>query len=184
MILTSQTAREGPRVLDAAPAEVLDDDRLEQLMVERYPDMLGLAFLILHDHTEAEDVTQLALERAWRSRAQMRSTESSLFWLRRIVVREALRARSSPWRRFRTSLHLVEIEPAGGPSSDPDHAGRLDMVRAFEHLPADQSAVVALHHYLAYPVAEVAEMLGIPVETVRSRLRLAMRRLRKELQDA
>jgi RNA polymerase sigma-70 factor (ECF subfamily) len=173
-----------PEATDTAPAEILGDDRLEQLMVERYPDMLRLAFLILHDHSEAEDATQLALERAWRSRAQMRSAESSLFWLRRIVVREALRARSSPWRRLRSPLHLVEVEPVGSRPIAPDHAARLDIVRAFERLPADQSAVVALHHYLAYPVAEVAEMLGIPLETVRSRLRLAMRRLRKELQDA
>ena len=170
--------------MEVAPVGLLGDECLEQLMIERYPDMLRLAFLILHDLSEAEDATQLALERAWRSRAQMRSAEAGLFWLRRIVVREALRARSSPWRRLRSPLHLVEIEPAGGHSTDPDHAGRLDIVRAFEHLSADQSAVVALHHYLAYPVAEVAEMLGVPLETVRSRLRLAMRRLREELRDA
>jgi RNA polymerase sigma-70 factor (ECF subfamily) len=114
----------------------------------------------------------------------VRSVDSALFWLRRIVVREALRARSSPWRLLRLPSRLVEIEPAGGRTEAPERIERLDMVRAFGHLPPPQSAVVVLHHYLSYPVAEVAEMLGIPVETVRSRLRLAMQRLREELRDA
>jgi len=170
--------------IEIEPMQVLAEGWLEQLMVERYPDLIRLAFLILHDFAEAEDATQLALERAWRSRDQVRSADSTPFWLRRIVVREALRARSSPWRRLRSPLHVVEIQPADGRSSAPSRTERLDVVRAFGHLPADQSAVVVLHHYLAYPVAEVAEMLGVPLETVRSRLRLAMRRLREELRDA
>ena len=153
-------------------------------MVERYPDLLRLAFLILHDRTDAEDATQLALERAWRSRSQLHSVDLSLHWLRRIVVREALRSRSSPWRMLRMPLHVGEIEPATETPNLSSQSERLDLVRAFSHLPADQSAVVVLHHYLAYPVAEVAEMLGVPLETVRSRLRLAMKRLREELRDA
>jgi RNA polymerase sigma-70 factor, ECF subfamily len=169
---------------EAVTRQLSSDDWLEQLLVDRYPDLIRLAYLILHDLAEAEDATQLALERAWRSRDQVRSADSSLFWLRRIVVREALRARKSPWRLLRRPLQVVEIEPAGGRSSAPARSERVDVLQAFERLPADQSAVVVLHHYLAYPVAEIAEMLGVPLETVRSRLRLAMRRLREELRDA
>lgn len=171
-------------VIEAVPTQELGDDWLEQLLVERYPDLLRLAYLILRDQAEAEDVTQLALERAWRSRAQVRSADGALYWLRRIVVREALRARSSPWRLLRLPLHLAEVEPPGGGSGGPDPAERLDIIHAFDRLPTDQSVAVVLHHYLAYPVAEVAEMVGVPLETVRSRLRLAMRRLREELRDA
>jgi RNA polymerase sigma-70 factor (ECF subfamily) len=170
-------------LLDTAPAQELGDRWLEQLLVERYPDLLRLAYLILHDYADAEDATQLALERAWRSRAQLRSSDGAVCWLRRIVVREALRARSSPWHRLRSPAHLVEIEPADGRSSASGDAERLDILRAFDRLPADQRATVLLHHYLAYPVAEVAAMLGVPLETVRSRLRLAMRRLREDLRD-
>jgi RNA polymerase sigma-70 factor (ECF subfamily) len=170
--------------IETVPTRLLSDDSLEQLMVECYPDLIRLAFLVLHDQADAEDATQLALERAWRSRAQLRSADSTLFWLRRIVVREALRVRSSPWRMLRLQSRILDIEPAGELASAPNQSERLDVVRAFKHLSADQSAVVVLHHYLAYPVSEVAEMLGLPLETVRSRLRLAMRRLREELRDA
>lgn len=168
---------------ETIPKELEGDRWLEQLLAECYPDLLRLAFLILHNFSDAEDATQLALERAWRSKDQIRSADSALFWLRRIVVREALRARSSPWRRLRMPSHLIEVEPPSQ-TRTPELLERLDMVRALAHLPAPQSAVVVLHHYLSYPVAEVAEMVGVPVETVRSRLRLAMQRLREELRDA
>jgi RNA polymerase sigma-70 factor (ECF subfamily) len=170
--------------IETAPTQELGDARLEQLLVERYPDLIRLAFLILHDQDEAEDVTQIALERAWRSRTQVRSSNGAIYWLRRIVVREALRARSSPGRRLRFPLHLVEIEPPGAGAGDAGDVQRLDILHAFDRLPTDQSVAVVLHHYLAYPVAEVAEMVGARPETVRSRLRLAMRRLREELRDA
>jgi RNA polymerase sigma-70 factor, ECF subfamily len=169
---------------EIASREIVDDDLLERMMVERYPDLLRLAFLILHDRTDAEDATQLALERAWRSRAQVHSANLTLHWLRRIVVREALRSRSSPWRILRLPLRVGELEPPAEPRSLSGDSERIDLLRAFNRLPADQSAVVALHHYFSYPVAEVAEMLGIPLETARSRLRLAMKRLREELRDA
>lgn len=170
--------------VEAVPGQLSTDDWLERLLVDRYPELVRLAYLILHDLAEAEDATQLAMERAWRSRDRLRSTDRSLSWLRRIVVREALRARKSPWRLLRRPLQIAEIEPAVDRSSPPSRSERVDVLRAFEQLPPDQSAVVVLHHYLAYPIAEIAEMLGVPLETVRSRLRLAMRRLREELRDA
>jgi RNA polymerase sigma-70 factor (ECF subfamily) len=170
-------------VTETMPAEELADAGLERLLVERYADLIRLAYLILHDRADAEDVTQVALERAWRSRGQVRSSDSAIHWLRRIVVREALRARSSPWRALRLPLHLAEVEPPSS-SAAGGRAERLDLLRAFDRLPTDQSAAVVLHHYLAYPIAEVAEMVGARPETVRSRLRLAMHRLREELRDA
>lgn len=170
-------------VIETIPTQALGDDWLEELLGECYPHLVRLAFLILHDPTEAEDVVQVAMERAWRSRTQLRKEESTVSWLRRIVVREALRVHSSPWRRLRSSGHSSEAEPLME-STTPSSAESLDLIRAFEHLPPEQSAAVVLHHYLAYPISEVAGMLGVPIETVRSRLRLAMRRLRQELLDA
>lgn len=163
-------------------AGALEDDGLEELLIAEYPELVRLAFLILHNSAEAEDATQVALERAWRARAQLNSAESGRFWLRRIVAREALRSRSSPWRRLRSSLNLLQLEPSvDDGAAAPDIT---DVVRAFEHLPTDQSAALALHYYLGYSVAEIAQMLALPTETVRSRLRLGMRRVREELKDA
>ena len=54
---------------------------------------------------------------------------------------------------------------------------------AYESLPADQRAAVALHLHYGYSVAETADIVGAPVETVRSRLRLGRERIRQALED-
>ena len=65
------------------------------------------------------------------------------------------------------------------------HAHALTELRlAYEMLPADQRAAIALHLHLGYSVAETADIVGAPVETVRSRLRLGRERLRRQLEDA
>jgi RNA polymerase sigma-70 factor (ECF subfamily) len=54
---------------------------------------------------------------------------------------------------------------------------------AFGSLPADQRIVIALHLHLGYSVAETAELVRAPPETVRSRLRVGRERLRKALEE-
>jgi RNA polymerase sigma-70 factor (ECF subfamily) len=58
---------------------------------------------------------------------------------------------------------------------------RDQLERGFRRLSIDHRAVVVLHHYLALPLSEVAEALGVPEGTVRSRLHYAMRGLRAAL---
>ena len=59
---------------------------------------------------------------------------------------------------------------------------RDQLERGFRRLSIDHRAVVVLHHYLDLPLDEVAETLGVPVGTVRSRLHHAMRGLRAALE--
>ncbi len=59
-----------------------------------------------------------------------------------------------------------------------------DLKAAFARLSSEQRAVVALHLYAGYSVAETAELVGAPLETARSRLRLARQRLRMELEPS
>ena len=61
---------------------------------------------------------------------------------------------------------------------------RDDLEGAFRRLTPEQRAVVVLHHYLGYPLTEIAETLGIPAGTARSRLHHAVRQLRTVLDDA
>ena len=58
-----------------------------------------------------------------------------------------------------------------------------DLKAAFEALPVDQRAALVLHLHLGYSVAETATIVGAPIETVRSRLRLGRERLRAALGD-
>ena len=169
-----------------APAEAAsraaDDQNFQARLADCYPDLLRLALLLLGQRAEAEDVVQVALERAWRARRQLREVDRPDPWLRRIVAREAARMRGSAWARLRvTGRDVVDLSVPLTPGLAHDLA--VDLNRAFEHLPPAQRTAVVLHHYAGYTVDEVAELVGASRETIRSRLRLAMERLRQELRQ-
>jgi len=147
---------------------------LESFVGEHYGRLLRLAGLICRSVTDAEDAVQAGLERAWRKRASLQDESRMRPWLDRIVVREAIRAGS---RR-----------PNDGELPDdaigPDRADEWAALRiAFGQLSAPQRAALVLHLYAGYPVSTTAELLGAPIETIRSRLRLGRERLRELLAE-
>ncbi len=162
---------------DAALAAFVDD---------HYGRLLGLARLICRDGSDAADAVQIGLEQAWRHRASIQDGARVRPWLDRIVVREAVRLstrrRSRIGRLLTLSPELPQLDPPDGRASQPAAYAALRV--AFATLSGDQRAVVALHLHLGYSVAETARIVGAPEETVRSRLRLARGRLRRELEEA
>lgn len=181
------TSEESSRTLGVEVADgdtgVLADVALESFVVEHYDRLVRLARLICRDGPDAADAVQVALEQAWRRRSSLRQDGSLRPWLDRIVAREAIRiARSrTSWlgRLFSPGSRVTWVEPADR-SSEQLPAWSAFRV-AFAELSADQRAVVALHLYEGYSVAETADLVGAPLETVRSRLRLAKDRLRRQL---
>jgi len=170
-----------------ASATTVDVD-LAEFVGAHYPRLIRLAGLICRDVIDSEDAVQAGLERAWRQRATLQEPAKLSSWLDRIVVREAIRLgrdrRSVAARVIGTT---EDIETELGRTSDELGAAvlaRASLRRAFEALPAPQRAVVALHLYLGYSIAETAEIVGAPLETVRSRLRLARDQLRFQLAEA
>jgi RNA polymerase sigma-70 factor (ECF subfamily) len=73
------------------------------------------------------------------------------------------------------------MELPGGPDGTSAVADRDELERAFRRLTVEQRAVFVLHHYLGLPLVEVAELLGIPAGTARSRLHYAIAGLRAAL---
>lgn len=174
----------------AARDAALERD-IAEFVAEHYPRLIRLAGLICRDAIDSEDAVQAGLERAWRSRASLHDPASLAAWLDRIVVREAIRL-GRDRRSLRQRLDRVLGDPDDieirvvRTESDPGTAvaSRTALRHAFESLPAAQRAVVALHLYLGYSLAETADMVGAPLETVRSRLRLAREQLRFQLGEA
>jgi RNA polymerase sigma-70 factor (ECF subfamily) len=166
-------------------AAAVTDEAVAAFVEAHYPRLIRLARIVCRDGTDAADAVQRGLERAWRQRASLRHPELLRPWIDRIVVREAIRigrARQSLiGRLFTPSTHVAWIEPAA-PHDDAATTWSA-FETAFERLPADQRAVIALHLYAGYSVAETADLVGAPVETVRSRLRLGKDRLRRDLQE-
>jgi RNA polymerase sigma-70 factor (ECF subfamily) len=155
---------------------------------EHYDRLLRLAWLICRDGSDAGDAVQVGLEQAWRARAKLRDEASLRPWIDRIVVREAgriaKRHRSLVARILspRREVGWIEHEPADQRIGDRDN--HMALRAAFGRLSPDHRAVVALHLHAGYSVAETADLVGAPIETVRSRLRVAKEHLRRELGEA
>ncbi len=170
------------------PRTAGQEGALATFVAAHYPRLVGLAGMVCGDAQSAEDIVQTALERAWRSRRALRDDASLRPWLDRIVVREA--AREQRWRlawigRLVRPPSVREISDPALQLIDRIATGfpeRAALRLAFDGLGPAHRAVVVLHLHVGYTVEETADLLGIPFETVRSRLRVARERLRVSLE--
>lgn len=134
-----------------------------------------VAFRVLGDRGEAEDVTQEALARAYVRWRRIHSYDEA--WVTRVAVNLAI----GIVRRRRTW-------PEGSDGRSPDHAAglaeRAALVAALEALPTRQREVVVLRHLADLPEAEVARQLGCSVGTVKQHAHRGLAALRATLGDA
>jgi RNA polymerase sigma-70 factor (ECF subfamily) len=179
-----------PGVASAVRAATADLEReLVRLVVSNHGRLIRLAGLICDRSSDAEDAVQTAFEQAWRRRTTLRNPDRISAWLDRIVVREAIRLsgrRHGLLARLQSeprSLDLTDQSIDQPQARDPEPAIRVALRVAYAQLPPPQRAVIALHLYAGYSIVETADAVGAPVETVRSRLRLARERLRAQLGD-
>ena len=140
-----------------------------------------VAHRILRDVGRAEDAVQQSLVTAWRELPALREPERFEAWIHRILVHTcyAEAKRASRW-----SANVVAL-PVDGPSTRDttlDIVTRDALDRGFRRLPMEQRAAFVLRHHLGWSVAEIAENLGVPTETIRSRLRYAASTLRAALE--
>lgn len=173
--------------MPASPTELPWDGSLEDQLATffdaHYERMTRLAGLICHAGVPAEDAVQAAMEHAWRRRASLRDSSRLRWWIDRIVVREAVRMNRRPWwTRFATQPMNDEARLLADPARELT-GERMAIASAFRALPVEQRAACVLHLHLGYSVAETAELMGAGLETTRSRLRLARRRLRADLSE-
>ena len=141
----------------------------------------AVAHRILRDLELADDATQQALLTIWRTLPQLRDPARFDAWSYRLLVRacyaEGRRARGRmPSRALLPSDGAVQADAAGLV------ADRDELERGFRRLSIDHRAVIVLHHYLGMPFEQVAEALGVPTGTVRSRHHHALRGLRAALE--
>lgn len=132
------------------------------------------------DRAAAEDCTQEAFERAFRSWKRWRPDAPAEAWLHRIAINVAISAR----RRDRLREVGAVIRRLGRPVSPPDPAAlaeRSEVFGALRRLPPKQAAVIVLRHYHGYTNREIAQSLGVPERTIASRLAAARKLLQVNL---
>jgi RNA polymerase sigma-70 factor (ECF subfamily) len=167
-----------PHLVERAMAG--DHDAFAELARARIGRLYAIAVLILRDPGRAEDAVQETLVAAWRDLSALRDPERFDAWLRRLLVRACHREAERARRRPTIDVDLRAIEPAVADGSAA-LADRDQIERVFRRLDADQRSVVVLHYYVGLPLPEVADALGVPVGTVKSRLHRATRAMRSAM---
>ena len=157
-----------------------DHDAFAALVTGATTRLYALACLILRDADRAEDAIQEAFVRAWREIPKLRDADRFDAWLRRLVV-NACYDESRRVRR-RAEVSLVGIGERSVIDSSGAQAESDSVERAFRQLPLDQRTVLVLQHYAGLSHSEIAETLGIPVGTVKSRVRYGVAAMRAALE--
>jgi RNA polymerase sigma-70 factor (ECF subfamily) len=160
-----------------------DERATTELLAAVAPAVLGLVRVVLGSRSpDVDDIAQVALLAIHDAIPRFRGDSSFLRYARRIAVRTAVAARR---RRPSVELEALTHEPAGpGPTSDDGLARerRLGVLRTLlDELPDGQAESLAMRAVLGCSLGEVADATGVPVNTVRSRIRLAKEHLKDRI---
>lgn len=154
-------------------------DSFEEFVRGRSAHLFKLALLLTgQNQAEAEDLLQIALERAYRRRALLSGDRGPEPYVRRVLVNASI----DRWRALRR--HAEQRLEAGdpGPAVD-DRTGELAnrdlLLRSLAVLPPRQRAVLVLRYWEDLSEAEIAAMLGCSVGTVKSQASRGLKRLRE-----
>jgi RNA polymerase sigma-70 factor (sigma-E family) len=154
-------------------------DPFEDFVRDRSEYLFQLALLLAgRNQADAQDLLQVALERAWRRRRAIARDDNPEAYVRRALVNASIDRWRWLRRRDERPLDAAGPGPAGG---DPASlvARRDELVRALAALPPRQRAVLVLRYWEDRPEAEVAALLGCSVGTVKSQASRGLARMRE-----
>ncbi len=148
----------------------------------------SLAYRIVGERAAAEDVTQEAFVSIWRSGARYdRARGSVRSWMLGIVRNRAidlLRSRSSRAPKLGFDDEAVLEQRPADEFTDTE-ALRRETARevrgALDELPGEQSKVIELAYFGGFSQSEIATMVGVPLGTVKGRMRLGLEKIRGRL---
>jgi RNA polymerase sigma-70 factor, ECF subfamily len=154
-----------------------DEREFEDFYAAVFDRLVGQLYLVTGNLQDAEDVVQEALTRAAVRWSRLRRYRVPEAWVRRVAMNLA----SDGFRRVRRRLAVAVRLRADLESRPPAPAELAGLTEALRALPMAQRKAVVLHHLLDLPVDQVAEELGVPVGTVKSRLARARAGLARRL---
>ena len=157
-----------------------DREAYADLIRSRGDRIFAIAQRILRDVDRTEDAVQDALVIAWRDLPELRDPDRFDAWLHRLVVRSCIHE-AMRQRRLVATLHALPDNLAAGSDDFLSVADRDQLERGFRRLDPQQRALLVLRHFAGFEPVEIAEILGIPAGTARSRLHHAHRAMRAAL---
>ena len=151
------------------------------LLRGRLDRLFAIARRILRDVDRAEDALQDALVIAWRDLPDLRDPDRFDAWIHRILTNVCI-AQATRERRRLAQVRLLPLDAPRSPDDMLGVADRDQLDRAFRRLVPEERAILVLRHYIGYEPSEIADMLGQPAGTVRSRLHHAHRAMRAAIE--
>lgn len=163
------------------------DAQAVESLYDRYGRLaFGLAYRIMNDSAAAEDAVQDAFVRAWRNANTYDPARGSLrSWLLTIVRNQAIdRLRGWARRPIEGSLDASQPAPESADAFDAvsAQADRKEIRDGFAALPEAQRRTLELAYFGGLTHVEIALQMGVPLGTVKGRMRMGLDRLRSHLQ--
>jgi RNA polymerase sigma-70 factor (ECF subfamily) len=152
-------------------------EAVDRLLAEHGAEIQAVAQVILRDRDEAADVLEETVITAWEKASSLRDPAALRSWLLRIATNRALSRRRTTARLV--SLDVAAEPPAGDLRSRVDD--RLAILEGLRVLAPRERAAIALHYLADLPVEEVARAMGTSPNTVKTQLREALAKLRREM---
>ena len=143
----------------------------------------SLAYRMMGDHQAAEDILQESFLKLWRSASSYRAERASLrTWLLSIVHNRAIDQLRSRATKRRTQQKIEAVAPRYEASEAFGHTlanfQREQVREALRSLPEEQLKTLELAYFSGYTHVEIAELLGVPLGTVKGRMRLGLKKVR------
>lgn len=158
------------------------DRQAQRLLYEKYADaLLGICRRYLPKIDEAEDAFLQGFAKAFRQLDKLEDASKFDFWIRRIMANECLMM-----LRKKKKMRLTEIQEWEAPAMDPKALERLtadDILSLVNALPDGYRTIFNLYVIEGYKHREIADMLDISVNTSKSQLIMARRKLQEQLEQ-
>lgn len=147
------------------------DEQFTQYAKQYMDTVFRVAFSYMKSRTDADDITQDVLIKLYHANKNFESDAHIKHWLIRVTINECKRLLLSPWRRTES----VEDYANTLSFALPEHS---ELFYAVMNLPKKYRMAVFLYYYEDYSTAEIAQLLGIPIATVRTHLKRGREQLK------
>ena len=146
--------------------------QLTDFIVAHQEDFYRLAYSHVKNRDAALDVVQESIVKALAKSGGIRRTESLKPWFYRILINESM-------NYYRYTRRLTPLEEAPETAAAGDHAARLDLYDAIDRLDPREQVIIRLRFFEDMKLEEIAQATGVNLNTVKSRLYKALRKLRE-----
>ncbi len=174
-----------PESIEESLSTSRQEEPLEEIFRRLHGELLGTLYHLLGSMEDAQDALQETFIKCWRNQEKLPEIRNVRAWIFRIAINTGRDIRSSAWRRKSKAMTFEEETLPSeviGPALTAERSEQVDRIRlAVEKLRTEEREVFLLRQNGELTYDEISEALSIPTGTVKTRMRLALEKLRKVL---